>query len=423
MSAVDLPTTERIVGPLSAPSQADLMLLQTQLTASRLQLLDYSTRGLNNSPNFPTGQQGGGFIGDSLMVTPTASPSGQIIVQSGVGLQTNPSPQQNVTAQVNGNNIPIPGLDDFYGFSPISLNSPLTFTVPTADPSNPRIDLVEVKVNRYATDSTTLLYLTDPVNGVWTPGPGQQSLTWDVGAPGPISTTPGSPIVYKTGTPAGSPTIPTVDSGYVPLALVSVPASATTFNWSSIIDLRRMLLPNNALRVRVEFLLSWTGYGTSTVPSVSAINIAASPGVAATVSACSNIGANVAPQAAIVIKLPGTVGTWQSVPCAPSLSCCRVSPFSAINGSYLVRCDQCFNTGVVGPLIQQTTADLQTIAAGGTDSDSLTWVTPKALSLGLNSALGQTVDFAYVHVYSWNGSTDAASSQLVTAEFAFQQVE
>lgn len=308
-SAIDLPTSIRIINPLEAPSQADLMLAETQLQTSRLQLIDFLTRA-NLRGYLLTGQQLGGFLGDSLSLQPTGSPSNQIVIGAGLGLLQNPSPQQNVSGLVGGNPVPVPGLDDTYPWSPVSLSTPITVNVPAADPTNPRIDLIEVKVSRTVTDQSQVLFLTNPQVGQGVPVPATKTLTWDVGAAGGVGNSAGAPIVYKTGTPGGSPVAPSIDVGYVALGYVRVAAAATSFDWDSLIDARNLLFPNGMASVS---LLADVPSGST--QDVQLVGITAPPGVRVMATQSASGGSGLF---GLYIQAGGL---WNSIVAAASVQC------------------------------------------------------------------------------------------------------
>lgn len=61
---------------------------------------------------------------------------------------------------------------------------------------------------------------------------------------------------------ANSPTVPTVDAGYIPVAYVTIPANAISTANSNVIDVRRFLMPGNNLTqgiVGAGLALTWTG--------------------------------------------------------------------------------------------------------------------------------------------------------------------
>ena len=87
--------------------------------------------------------------------------------------------------------------------------TPVTLTFAAADPTNPRIDLIQVG--------------PIPISSVNIPA----GLTQNLGQ-----------ITVKTGTPAGSPVQPTPDTNMVPLFAVAVAANQTTIGTANITDLR-----------------------------------------------------------------------------------------------------------------------------------------------------------------------------------------
>lgn len=177
-----------------------------------------------------------GFWQNGFRVRPTTGLN--VEIASGLGFQFDLDLPTNISSYDN--------LNDLCGYKPLYIASAIEVAVPVAD-SNPRIDLIEVRHKRVATDFEQYRELTDPANGVVTEPSGNRRLTTrievgDLGyvvSPADSSTT----IGYKTGVPAGPPTLPTlptVTAGYVALAYVYVPAGATTIANGGIRDARRV---------------------------------------------------------------------------------------------------------------------------------------------------------------------------------------
>lgn len=140
----------------------------------------------------------------------------------------------------------VSGVDDREAIKPLSLTARETITVPAADASNPRIDLIEVKVDRRLTDPSSRDVM-NPSSGAFQPGTVLKTLTYNQEGRSTVNGV-GS-INYKTGTPAATPTGPVLDSGYLPIAQVYVNANATAIGATGVMDLRRMLFEGGALRI------------------------------------------------------------------------------------------------------------------------------------------------------------------------------
>ena len=169
----------------------------------------------------------------------------QTFLGPGFGFLNNPS---DVPSSIGG----IVGLDDRSPYKPIVLTgASQTLTTPAADPSNPRIDLVEVTYNRVAnnpqsrdvlntgtaqfnpsTVNKTLQFVLDGIAPSYVPGG-----------------SPTSPINYKQGVASGTPVIPTVDAGYIPVGAIWVPAAASGLTAANLIDYRSNVFPSGAVRL------------------------------------------------------------------------------------------------------------------------------------------------------------------------------
>ena len=175
-----------------------------------------------------------GFWQNSFRVRPTTGLN--VEIASGLGFQFDLDLPTNISSYDN--------LNDLSYYKPLYIATPIDVAVPVADGSNPRIDLIEVRYKRVATDYEQYRELTDPTNGVVTEPSGNRRLTTRIEAsdlgyvtsPASSSTT----IGYKTGVPGSSPALPAVTSGYVALAYVYVPAGATSIANGGIRDARRV---------------------------------------------------------------------------------------------------------------------------------------------------------------------------------------
>jgi hypothetical protein len=99
------------------------------------------------------------------------------------------------------------------------------FTMATADGSNPRLDLIQMKLEEIDDDSVSRDY-EDAV----TRAKSSSSINTSRRVQATFS--------VKTGTPAADPSPPTPDSGYAQWAIIRVPTSATGLNYDDIFDMR-----------------------------------------------------------------------------------------------------------------------------------------------------------------------------------------
>lgn len=207
---------------------------------------------------------GAAFIGSGFRVRGVTG-SLQVTVDSGLGFF-----DDNTTASSVGG---VGGVDDLSLIKPLTLTALETINVPAADPTNPRMDIVEVQFDRRLMDATSRDVL-NPVTGQFTPGAVNKTLSYNQNGRSTVNGV-GS-INYKTGTPAASPSGPAVDAGYVQIGQVLVPALATAVLPSNVNDQRLLMAPGNALRVSGRY-----AYNSTTGPTggLTLQQLSAPPGV------------------------------------------------------------------------------------------------------------------------------------------------
>lgn len=199
-----------------------------------------------------------GFVGEGFKVR-AASPSVlSVIVSAGLGFMdlaagTVVNGDSAIVTNLSG----ISGLNDLHRYKPMVLPSDTVIAgIPAGDPVNPRIDIVEVLVDRRRIDPQSRDFLnTATATFVSTPGT-LKTLTWQptVGVPSVGASTTG--IGYKTGTPAAVPVAPVATPGYVIIASIFVPTLAAGIldfggigSPAGIRDERRMRSPNGIIPV------------------------------------------------------------------------------------------------------------------------------------------------------------------------------
>src|SRR5258708_79129 len=110
------------------------------------------------------------FLGSGFRVRALGSPAMQVTLDPGLGFfNDNLSP-----TSLGG----IGGIDDVSVLKPLSLTALETINVPAADPTNARIDIIEVQVDRRTTDAT-LRDVLNPVSGTFTPTSVNKTLTYN----------------------------------------------------------------------------------------------------------------------------------------------------------------------------------------------------------------------------------------------------
>lgn len=210
------------------------------------------------------GTTSSGFVGSGFWVRPKSPAAMQVAVLAGVGFIDKPS---DLVSSIDG----VTNVDDLESYKPLVLLTDQTITVPAADPSNPRIDIVEVRVDRRAENNIS----RDVFNaGTSSFLPTLVNKTLSFVLDGLTSVNGSSPINYKTGTPAGSPVAPATSTGYVKIGEVLVGAAAASIAENKITDLRGVLAPYGMHRVAVVCQLNAT---TPFIPTIT--SIATPPGM------------------------------------------------------------------------------------------------------------------------------------------------
>lgn len=207
-----------------------------------------------------------GFIADGFRVSAQGTPAMAVNVQAGYGFKDNIA---DVAVDIGG----ALNLNDLSAYKPMFLGQTQSLVVPSADPSNPRIDIIEVKYDRRATDNSSRDVLNTGT-GAFDPTLVDKTLAWI--QDGRTSLSGSASINYKPGTPAGSPTAPAVTSGYTKIAEILVGAGVTTITQNKVNDTRPLLFANGgAGRVSGSMTLAMTG----SPPAITINYLNAPPGV------------------------------------------------------------------------------------------------------------------------------------------------
>lgn len=205
-----------------------------------------------------------GFMGDGFKVRQVNPAALQVQVAGGFGFIWNPTDAPSAIGGVSG-------IDDLAGWKPLLLTAAMTINVPTPDPTNPRIDIVEVNYNRRLADPSTRDVL-NPVTGVFDPTVVNKTLAWDMDNSQSIVTAPADStgaVGYKAGIPGVSPSVPPTTAGYTKIAQILVGNGVTTIAQNVIQDLRQILAPYMMRQVMARAELDPGGANVS-LPSLKA---------------------------------------------------------------------------------------------------------------------------------------------------------
>lgn len=270
-----LPFDRRIFNTRERPLIEDVNGLQS--------LLDYTHREtLRALANTPVGFVGPTnwselavsstrFVHDGFMLRAKNPASLSVIVTKGLGFFYDAS---DAPADIAG----IDGLADISAWKPLVLNKDEEIVVPTPDALLPRIDILEIKVDRFTTENLTRR-IFDVATKTWVNGTVDKVLRFAVDTR--ITVNGAGALNYKTGTPGVTPAVPATTPGYERIAVVTVPAAAAAINDQNIGDLRPMFEQGHGRALS----LTWDAPTTGALPQApSIVQILAPPGVRAAVT-------------------------------------------------------------------------------------------------------------------------------------------
>ena len=185
-----------------------------------------------------------GFLGNGFRVEEDSPAGLSVVVPAGTGFKLDAA---DTVSAIGG----IPGVDDLSRYKPLVLLGDATVAVPAPDPTNPRIDIIEVNINRRLADPSNRNVL-NPTTGVFDSTSVQKTLAWNVGTSIGTVTTPASStaaLSYKTGIASATPAIPPTSAGYIKIAEILVAGGVTQIDQNNVNDLRNVLGVHNVRRV------------------------------------------------------------------------------------------------------------------------------------------------------------------------------
>lgn len=179
-----------------------------------------------------------GFLSDGFMVRPGAGLS--VALSAGLGFWND------ATQGIDIGSPAIIGVDDLAAIKPLVLSGVENIAVPANASGNPRIDLIEVKLNRTLGDSAARDVL-NLVSRVFEPTPVLKTMSYALD--GTTTFNGAGAINYKTGVPGAVPVAPVTDAGYIPIGYVRVPNGAVAIAENQIQDFRKILFPGGASHI------------------------------------------------------------------------------------------------------------------------------------------------------------------------------
>lgn len=258
------PFDTTIIYPLERPLSSDLDSAQSQTyrTIRDLQatLFAHAIAGSAPDDRYQTSPRYG-FIGDGLRVI-TPALGRDVTITQGVGFFAGTP-----AANING----VVGLNDLSTYTPVALSQAVTFTI-APDPAAgfARRDLVQVRINREVTDTTSRWRL-NPSTQAFAPDNIGKTLTYDLGTT-VTQVDPGdpkgvAPIEYVVGTPAAFANensfltipAPSVSAGYVALGYINVTPTSPAIQGNHLVDVRPILFPNAAATNYISAILGGNG--------------------------------------------------------------------------------------------------------------------------------------------------------------------
>lgn len=313
------PMDLEIINPLERPLSSDVNLISTYAQLAMRSLIQ-SMFSIRNNINIPA--PGAGFGPDQSLAFPLQGPlggagSGSVFGGAFFGSAFKarallPAPSMTVTLDAGvglfNNGLTETAIGGVAGLNDISVLKPLVLSssapecttgitpINAADPTNARIDLIEVTLNRTLQDATSRDVL-NTTTGQFTPTSVLKTLSYSMDGTFQITSGIGSAaIVYKVGTPAANPQPPIADQGYTAIAYIRVPANATAITNSMISDARPMIWPNGQFNVAANMTAS-----TASGAAPNFTGLSAPPGVQMT--ALKFLGANGAYQGVTGLSL------------------------------------------------------------------------------------------------------------------------
>lgn len=272
------PFNQQITNALERPTSSGLNLgfANYDVQALALSLLQDTahTPGMGSS----------GFVGSSFAVVPTSPPSAQVYISRGVAFANGASGPSNI----NG----ITGLNDAFDYKVMYTNARLIDVAPPCSSGNIRRDLIMIKPKASLTD-TAATDIYQPSVNAFSALSRYHTLSRDFtnASEAPLVTlavggVPGANdyLVYKMGVevPAASgylaASIPSVDSGYMPIAVINVSDTASAGYAPNVINDYRTLVHSAGVlpisgEARIGSTFPYTGdvldtVAIKTIPSV-----------------------------------------------------------------------------------------------------------------------------------------------------------
>jgi hypothetical protein len=243
----DNPFDRTAINARERPVSSDINQAQSQWDRTVRYLLDQLLVPRVGIADERAGSPVSGFIGDGFKVREDSPAGLSVVLAAGQGFQLDAS---DTPSNIGG----VPEVDDLSRYKPLPLLSDVAVNIPTPDPTNDRIDIVEVAFFRRLADPTSRDVL-NTTTGVFDPTVVNKTLAWNMENDVGVVTTPANSttaVGYKAGVPSGSPAIPPTTPGYLKIAQIAVGNGVAQIDQQDIQDLRKLLAFGGIQRVSMR---------------------------------------------------------------------------------------------------------------------------------------------------------------------------
>ena len=268
----DKPFDRCLIGYREKPISDDHNRNQSQDARTLLYALGQVLGGRASNASEALGQQDT-FFGQGLRVRPESPVALGVRVSAGLGLHYLPADA--------ASSIGVPdliGVDDLAEIKPILLSADHQFAVPTAPGvPNTRIDIVEVRADRYLTDSESRRQFND-ASGAFDPHNFYKTLSFQLDGRVETINAPANatqPLAYKVGVAANPGTVPATSPGYIKIAEILVGTSVTTIDNNVIVDRRKLAGPSGVVHASLCYRQQYN----AGAPIVTVLHATMPPGV------------------------------------------------------------------------------------------------------------------------------------------------
>lgn len=243
----DNPFDRTVINARERPVSSDINQAQSQLDRTARYLLDQLFLPRAAIADERAGAPVSGFIGDGFKVREDSPAGLSVVLAAGQGFQLSAA---DTPSNIGG----VPEVDDLSRYKPLPLLSDVTIAVDPSNPTNDRIDIVEVAFFRRLADPTSRDVL-NTTTGAFDPTSVNKALAWNMENDVGVVTTPDNSttaVGYKAGAPSGTPAEPPTTPGYIKIAQIAVAKNVTQINQEDIQDLRLLLAFGGIQRVSMR---------------------------------------------------------------------------------------------------------------------------------------------------------------------------